>query len=385
MVDDAAHQRRGQGREVRAAGAGPRRARELSPVPLPDRPVTGEFETVLDLFDAVLEVAGDVEAFVDGDRRVTFAEWARAADGVATRLAAMGVGVGDVVGISLPSSIDYAVAYQAALRLGAVTSGMNPRLGVAETAHILGQDRPTGGGGRAAGRGSDHPAAGRAGRGRRRGALRRPAATAGHRPGRHRVDQRHDRTPEGGGVRPRVPPRHGRGGRAALRGGRPAALAAPVRPRRLHDPGLGRAGARDHHDHHPEPLDRRRRRAPHRRRAGHGRAGRARPVADDAEPPRAGRHRHLEPPDRQHRRGAGAPGAGRGPARGVRLPGRGPLHEHRGLRLDRHVARRSRRGHRAARSASRARASSWSCAPTRAAGRSSSRATSGPSACGAGP
>ena len=54
----------------------------------------------------------------------------------------MGVGPGDIVGIRLPSSIDYAIAYQAVIRLGAVTSGMNPRLGVAETAHILAKSTP---------------------------------------------------------------------------------------------------------------------------------------------------------------------------------------------------------------------------------------------------
>lgn len=109
---------------------------------VPEEPISGAFDTVGDLFGAVLDVAGDVEAFVDGDRRITFVEWDRAADGLATRLASMGVGVDDVVGISLPSSIDYAVAYQAILRLGAITSGMNPRLGPAETAHILERSAP---------------------------------------------------------------------------------------------------------------------------------------------------------------------------------------------------------------------------------------------------
>ena len=111
-------------------------------MPLPEHPLTGDHTTLTELFDTVVDQAGEVEAFVDGDRRLTFAEWGRAADGVATRLASMGVGAGDVVGIRLPSSIDYAIAYQAAIRLGAITSGMNPRLGVAETDHILAKSTP---------------------------------------------------------------------------------------------------------------------------------------------------------------------------------------------------------------------------------------------------
>ena len=111
-------------------------------MPVPDAPVTGSFAGVVDLFDAVVQRAGDVEAFVHDGRRITFEQWGRAADGVATRLAGMGVRPGDVVGVSLPSSIDYAIAYQAILRLGAITSGMNPRLGPAENAHIIERSEP---------------------------------------------------------------------------------------------------------------------------------------------------------------------------------------------------------------------------------------------------
>ena len=111
-------------------------------MPLPDAPITGDFTGVVHLFDAVVERAGDVEAFVHDGQRITFEQWGRAADGVATRLAAMGVRAGDVVGVSLPSSIDYAIAYQAILRLGAITSGMNPRLGPTETDHIIERSEP---------------------------------------------------------------------------------------------------------------------------------------------------------------------------------------------------------------------------------------------------
>lgn len=108
----------------------------------PEQPFSGSYPNVLALFDEVVERCGDVEAFVCGNERMTFAQWAQRADSVATYLTSVGVRAGDVVGISLPSSLDYAIAYQAILRVGAVTSGMNPRLGVAETSHILEKSEP---------------------------------------------------------------------------------------------------------------------------------------------------------------------------------------------------------------------------------------------------
>lgn len=111
-------------------------------MPLPDTPIAGSFSNVVELFDAVVERSGEVEAFVHDGERITFEQWGRAADGVATRLAGMGVRAGDVVGISLPSSIDFAIAYQAVLRLGAITSAMNPRLGPSEISHIVGRSDP---------------------------------------------------------------------------------------------------------------------------------------------------------------------------------------------------------------------------------------------------
>ncbi len=91
---------------------------------------------------------GDLEAYVepalDGTARrsLTFAAWDRAADGVAGLLARHGVGRGDVVCLLLPSSIDYAVLYAALQRLGAITSGINPRMGAAEVASIVERAAP---------------------------------------------------------------------------------------------------------------------------------------------------------------------------------------------------------------------------------------------------
>jgi acyl-CoA synthetase (AMP-forming)/AMP-acid ligase II len=108
----------------------------------PERAVTGDFATVLDLFDAVVEVAGDVDAFVvpttGALERLTFREWAERADAVAGWLIdEHGVQPGDVVGIALPSGLDYAIAYQGIMRAGAVASGINTRLGPSEIDHIV--------------------------------------------------------------------------------------------------------------------------------------------------------------------------------------------------------------------------------------------------------
>jgi acyl-CoA synthetase (AMP-forming)/AMP-acid ligase II len=99
-------------------------------------------ETVVSVLREAAHVNGDVEAYVESDgrggrRSLTFAEWDRAADGVAGQLARRGVAKGDVVCLLLPSCIDYAVLYAALLRLGAITSGINPRMGAGEVASIM--------------------------------------------------------------------------------------------------------------------------------------------------------------------------------------------------------------------------------------------------------
>lgn len=121
------------------------------------RQIRGDHDTVVEVLRAAASVNGDVEAYVevadpgapgvvaggpDRRRRLTFGQWDAAADGVAGLLAAAGVGRGDVVCLLLPSSIDYAVCYQAILRLGAVASGVNQRLGPAERASIANRARP---------------------------------------------------------------------------------------------------------------------------------------------------------------------------------------------------------------------------------------------------
>ena len=114
---------------------------------MPTRISPERHETVVSALREAAAVNADVEAYVEPAgrtprRSLTFAEWDHAADGVAGHLARRGVRRGDVVCIMLPSSIDYAVVYAALLRLGAIASGINPRMGSAEVASIIDRTSP---------------------------------------------------------------------------------------------------------------------------------------------------------------------------------------------------------------------------------------------------
>jgi acyl-CoA synthetase (AMP-forming)/AMP-acid ligase II len=105
-------------------------------------PLRGTFTTIDEAMDAAVEQFGDREAYVEGDRRCTFAEWIAAADALAADLVARGVRPGHVVALMLPPSIDYAVAYAAAVRAGAVATGLNTRLGTREIDAIIERCEP---------------------------------------------------------------------------------------------------------------------------------------------------------------------------------------------------------------------------------------------------
>ena len=104
-------------------------------------------DTVVSVLREASRVNADLEAYIEpaGERErraLTFAQWDRAAEGVAGYLARRGVTKGDVVCLLLPSCIDYAVLYAALQRLGAITSGINPRMGAAEVASIVDRTSP---------------------------------------------------------------------------------------------------------------------------------------------------------------------------------------------------------------------------------------------------
>ena len=84
----------------------------------------------------------DREAYVHAGKRVTYAWLDRAADGFAATLVDRGVARGDVVALLLPSSMKFAACYLGALRIGAITSAINLRLGPAEQTSIVARTEP---------------------------------------------------------------------------------------------------------------------------------------------------------------------------------------------------------------------------------------------------
>ena len=91
---------------------------------------------------AVVRVAGarfgPRPAFVDADGSVlTYAELDRLSDEVAAGLDASGLGIGDVVALTLASTSAYVIAYAAAAKIGAITAGVNPKLTPAEHTAII--------------------------------------------------------------------------------------------------------------------------------------------------------------------------------------------------------------------------------------------------------
>jgi acyl-CoA synthetase (AMP-forming)/AMP-acid ligase II len=98
--------------------------------------------TVIDVLERVAGDYPDLEAYVEGPRRLSYSELAARSSGVAAVLRERGVGRGDVVAMRLPSCIEYALVYLGALRLGAVATGLNPRLGRREIDGIVARARP---------------------------------------------------------------------------------------------------------------------------------------------------------------------------------------------------------------------------------------------------
>jgi acyl-CoA synthetase (AMP-forming)/AMP-acid ligase II len=98
----------------------------------------GTAGTLAELVADVATTDPDKPAIIFGDQSISYAqlnaEIERAADG----LAACGVRPGDRVALMVPNCPEFAIAYYAILRLGAIAVPVNVLYKVAEIAHVLG-------------------------------------------------------------------------------------------------------------------------------------------------------------------------------------------------------------------------------------------------------
>jgi acyl-CoA synthetase (AMP-forming)/AMP-acid ligase II len=85
---------------------------------------------------------GQVALVTPEGYEVTYLDLCRLTEQVASGLMRGGVRPGDVVTLVLRSSAEYVVAYLAAARIGAITAGVNPRLGPHERARIIERSTP---------------------------------------------------------------------------------------------------------------------------------------------------------------------------------------------------------------------------------------------------
>src|SRR3984957_1226269 len=104
--------------------------------------LSSDVDDTRSMLEAAAAAHGDREAYVEPGARITFAEWIGRSRCVAAQFADLGVCAGDVVVLWLPSGIDYATCYAAAAMIGAITTGLNPRLGRTEIEWILRQADP---------------------------------------------------------------------------------------------------------------------------------------------------------------------------------------------------------------------------------------------------
>ena len=86
---------------------------------------------------------GDTPAYVAPDGEpLSYADLDRRSDAAAVGLLHAGVGEGDVVALTLPSSLAYVIAYVAAAKVGAITAGVNQRLSAREQTAVLDVAQP---------------------------------------------------------------------------------------------------------------------------------------------------------------------------------------------------------------------------------------------------
>ncbi len=92
-----------------------------------------------ELFSATCAHSGGRTAIVDGDTRLTFADWERRSDSLAAAMAERGVRRGDTVAFQLPNWWETAVVFTAIARLGAIANPLLPMFRERELLFMLRQ------------------------------------------------------------------------------------------------------------------------------------------------------------------------------------------------------------------------------------------------------
>ncbi len=105
--------------------------------------IGADCKTLADLLQKAAETFPDQEVYVAGGRRMTYAQLFDHAARLATGLREKGLKAGDVLLISMHPSVDYPTVLAAGVLLGAVVSGVNPRLGAGEIQDIVDRSRAT--------------------------------------------------------------------------------------------------------------------------------------------------------------------------------------------------------------------------------------------------
>lgn len=96
-------------------------------------------KTLGQLLDLAVRHRPDYEAYVHGERRLTFAQLAAEVDVHARALMAQGVEPGDRVALWMANSVEWVVFFLATSRIGAVTVPLNTGFTVDEAAYVVGQ------------------------------------------------------------------------------------------------------------------------------------------------------------------------------------------------------------------------------------------------------
>ncbi|HEY2429749.1 MAG TPA: FadD3 family acyl-CoA ligase [Acidimicrobiales bacterium] len=103
-----------------------------------DPPATPDLPgTVPGALDRAAELFAGIEALVDGETRLTFAQLRDAVDEAARALLATGVAPGDRIAVWAPNIGEWVIAASAAHRVGAIVVTMNTRFKGEEAAYIL--------------------------------------------------------------------------------------------------------------------------------------------------------------------------------------------------------------------------------------------------------